>query len=257
MFNDQIWRVFISGFFVWEGNVFHLLPDVGMERSLWKEYIIVLSGWKIELDKNSFKSFSQANPYIDNFELFNSRTETRYLSIKGTVAKNLTYNAKLSQKVVRRLPVFVNNTVDSRKFDLIYDSQPIMLNVQLELDYRAAANLNFHLTGVFNNYEMDNLPTAWHMPRFNVNLSTQYNIGDKLAFTFDLLARDGVNALLPDGNSTKLKGTVDLNLGANYKFSKYLSFFCNLRNLANVKYQQYYLYPSYGFNGMVGAVLTY
>ncbi len=258
MFNDQSWRVFGGVNLVWEGSTFHVLPDLGMERSLWDDHLILFTGWRTELHKNSYKSLSTDNPYVDNdFGLLNTRTESRFIEVKGTAAKNFSYRLKFAQKIVRKLPLFVNDPMDERKFNVVYDGRTIILNVHAELNYRVKSNLNFNLTGDFYNFEMDNVARPWHLARFEINFSTNYQIGEKISLRLDIHARDGVWTLKGDGTEEKLKGTADINIGGTYKFSKYLTFFANLNNLASIKYQQYYRYPGYGFNGMVGAILTY
>jgi hypothetical protein len=40
-------------------------------------------------------------------------------------------------------------------------------------------------------------------------------------------------------------------------FKKHLSFFTNLNNIAHQKYQRFYRYPSFGFNGVIGAKFSF
>ncbi|HQV00861.1 MAG TPA: hypothetical protein PLO59_06845, partial [Bacteroidia bacterium] len=53
----------------------------------------------------------------------------------------------------------------------------------------------------------------------------------------------------------KIKPWADVNLSASYRYSKVLSFYVNLNNVAFVRYQQWYNYPAYRFNAMAG--ITY
>ena len=49
-----------------------------------------------------------------------------------------------------------------------------------------------------------------------------------------------------------MKGIVDINLGAEYRYSKMLSFFVNFNNIANTRYYRWEKYPSQRFNLMAG-----
>ena len=131
------------------------------------------------------------------------------------------------------------------------------MNFHAELFYHITQDLNLSATLEYNNSEMDDVAKPWHLPNFVFDFNTQYTIKKKVYLTVDLLARDGVDALLADGTHEELKGTFDINLGATYKYNKHFSFFITINNLASIKYQKYYMYPSYGFNGLIGATFTY
>ena len=49
-----------------------------------------------------------------------------------------------------------------------------------------------------------------------------------------------------------LTGIVDANLGAEYRYSKMLSFFVNINNIANTRYYRWEKYPNQRFNLMAG-----
>jgi outer membrane receptor protein involved in Fe transport len=91
----------------------------------------------------------------------------------------------------------------------------------------------------------------------NTNFSTSYLLKEKLLMRAELFGVAGAFARDLNGDAQKIKGMVDLNLGADYQFTKYLSFFAQLNNLANFKYQKWYNYPTFGFNAMVGVQFRY
>lgn len=255
---DDNWQVYASASLVWEGDIFHVLPDVSFQRSLFKEYIIMFNGWRMTLRKNSFQSLTDKNPYLGpRFGLRNTRFEERnIIGLKGTV-KNFTYNLRFGQQVARHLPLFVTDTADTKVFTINYDKRVDILFGHIELIYRVSSKLDFTLLFDYNSFEADENAKAWHMPRIFANFNARYKIGEKIYITADVFGVDGVFAPLPEGGMTQLNSTVDVSLGATYKFSKYFTFFANLNNLASIKHEVYYQYPTYGFNGMVGAIFTY
>lgn len=257
-YNDQVWKIFAKGSFIWEGNVFQVLPDFGTERSLYKEYIVLYSGWKWELRKLGYRELKDANPWIEpqDFYLRNTSFEDRYGGLKGNI-KKFSYDLRMCQNVVRRAVLFVNDSTDMSKFNVIYNSKRLnIINPHAEFGLRINTDLEFMLTGDYYMYEAQGEEKAWHMPTWKVNFFTRFTVANKVFIQFNMYALDGVYAKLPGDTIKKLKGTFDLNIGATYKLSDHFSFFANLNNLASFKYQRYYLYPDYGFNAMAGVIFT-
>jgi len=257
-FNDQTWKISGGIELAWENSIFHLFPELGFERSLYEQYIVMYSRYYMELKRTSYESLTNENPWLgENFELRNIWFEDRYNGgFKGTV-KNFTYNLRLGQKLVRRFPIFINDSTDMKKFTVEYDKGTTILNFHAELFYHVSQDWNFSATLDYNHYETKNVGKPWHLPNFLFDFNTQYTLKKKVYLTLDLLARDGVIAKLSEGKNEELKGTLDINVGATYKYNKHFSFFIMLNNLASFKYEKYYLYPSYGFNGLIGATFMY
>ncbi|GIV34522.1 MAG: hypothetical protein KatS3mg031_2057 [Chitinophagales bacterium] len=272
MYNDGNWKAFAGVDLTWEENIFHLFPDVGLERSLYKQYLILYNGYRMALQKNSYLTLTGENPWMKfTSDLRNSWYDDAYLGVKGS-AKDFSYNLKFSRRVIRRLPLFVNDTVNiaqdptaMKRFAVIYDRKTATMNLHAELFYKVFRDLSVNFTFDYFHYEMDMQQKPWHLPAFKVDLNAQYMIRQKVYLTLDVFARSGVYARIQDTavdtafvlKPEKLKPTADINIGAVYKFSKHFSFFCNLNNLAAIKYEKYYLYPSYGFNMVAGAIFAY
>ncbi len=259
-YNDLTWKITGGVGFALEDKTFHVLPQLGFERPLFKEYLVMYNGWKMELRRLGYRELAMTNPWImpENFELKHTRYEERLIAgFKGTAGK-FSYDASVRQIVLRRAPLFINNVNDISKFDVLYARGRLnIMKPMLEVAYRVNSNLDFTLFGEYNMYEVEVEEKAWHMPRWYASFTTRLKIGDKVFLNARIYAIDGVYAKLPDGTPEKLKGTVDINLGATYKFSKSFSFFANLNNLASMKYEPYYRYPTYGFNCMAGVIFTY
>lgn len=258
-YNDQLWKIFGGVQTVWENNIFHIFPDLGMERSLFKQYVVLYNGWKMELRRLGYRELAEQNPWVQplGFDVKHTRWEDRFLGFKGTAGK-FSYDLKFSQNVLRRTALFVNDSIDPSKFDVVYSSgRTSVLNPHAEFGVRVNGNLEFLVSGDYRMYELQGDAQAWHLPRWNVNFFTKYSIAKKIFLQMNIVALDGVFAKLPNGQQKQLNGTVDISIGATYKLSKYFSFFANLNNLASIKYQPFYNYPTYGFNGMAGVIFTY
>lgn len=244
---------------VWQTGIFHFFPDIALQRNLFNEYITLFSGWKMELRKNSYLLHIQANPWLEQItthSVKNGWSEERYTGLKGVINK-FSYNLRFAQQLYRHMPVYINDTSNMRFFRVFFDRRTNMLNLHTELGYRPFDHLNFNLSFDFIHYEADRLSRIYHQPRFQLLLNSQYFIAEKIILQSDFLARDGVYALLPGNKEKQLRPTFDVNLSATYLFSNRFSLFVYLNNLASIKYEAYYLYPSYGFNMLAGITLHF
>jgi hypothetical protein len=260
-FNNDDWKL-TAGLVTAFGDVikdqyFNLYPKLYTEKRLYKNHLIFYSGWSRRLQKNSYLNFVNENPFINaNIDVQNSRIEDRMAGFKGS-AESFTYNARFSNKVVKGMALFVNDSTDMKRFNVVYDKNLTIINLNIETGYMWNEKLNTFLTVDFMLYEPDEQLKAWHLPLLNTNLTTTYNLKNKILLRGEIYGLAGAYGRNQLGEAELIKGIVDINLGAEYQFSKYLSFFANLNNLANTKYQRFYNYPTFGFNGMVGAKFSY
>ncbi len=260
-FNNDDWKL-TAGVILAFGDInddqqFNIYPKIYTEKRLFKNYLIFYSSWSRRLQKNTYLNFAQDNPFINyDIMLENSRIEDRVGGFKGS-AGQFTYNAKFSNKVVKQMPLFVNDSTDMKRFDVIYDKNMTIINVNVEAGYDWNKKLKSLLSFDLMLYEPDGQEKAWHLPMINTKFSTSYLLKEKLLMRADIFGVAGAFARDQNGDAQKIKGMADINLGADYQFTKYLSFFAQLNNLANFKYQKWYNYPTFGFNAMVGVQFRY
>jgi hypothetical protein len=121
------------------------------------------------------------------------------------------------------------------------------------------------LKGNYWFYRPATFQRAWHMPHIDLTLSAAYNIQDKFLFKADFyylgeqyspFDYDEVNRR-PVLKTTLIRNAFDLNLGAEYRFNKMLSFWASFNNFAAFRYNRWFRYPMQGFNGMGGITLSF
>ena len=83
----------------------------------------------------------------------------------------------------------------------------------------------------------------------------------KLLMRGELNIFAGAQGLDETGNLQTIPVPVDINLKSEYRFNKNFIIFAYLNNafgfVENYQYQQFYNYPSYGVNGLVGATFQF
>lgn len=174
---------------------------------------------------------------------------------KGSI-QNFDYDIRFTNKVAKNLALYVNDSTDMKRFDIVYDRRTQIINFQIEAGYTINQKLKFDLVAGYSVYETLDQLKAWHMPAFSGNLRVSYLWEEKLYTYIDINGIAGAFGKVKY-NSVALKGAADINLGASYKFHKNFSVFLDAKNLAHMKYQNWYLYPQFGANVMLGVKFSY
>ena len=232
--------------------------------------LIPYAGLRGGLERNNYKSLTQANPYLREDPLTNNRINRieAYGGVRGQFSSNSSYNITVSHKVVDNMPLFINtpafygNTLVNNQFDVIYDNGQIT-QLGAEFGLQRINKFNGLIRGDYFVYNLENQKAAWNMPDFKVTLSGWYDISDKLVFTADVIAVSARSAFTinpTEGTdlggglySKQLDGLVDLNLGIEYLFTKRFTAFIRSYNLANQNYQFYNEYNTQGLT-IIGGV---
>ncbi|MFZ4412706.1 MAG: hypothetical protein ACOYOV_06455 [Bacteroidales bacterium] len=239
----------------------YLYPEIQASFAVIPKIIKVYAGITGGLSKNSFKSISDENPYINtNAPLgFANKQFEIYGGINTSLTKSIDLNASISNATTDNMPLFVNDTINAahNTFIVAYDKVNL-LKISASLLFKYDEKMNIALAGNLYRYSTNQEAEAWHKPGFDASLTIRYNIGNKIicraevyAFT-KMYAKTFVNNIM---QSETISGMADLNLGLEYRYSKILSGFINLNNLGAMRYQNWYNYPNQRFSLMAG--LTY
>ena len=157
------------------------------------------------------------------------------------------------------MPFFVNDFVSTdtmgNQFNVVYDDIKLV-HYFGEISVSPSEELVFNVKANYREYEMTNEAKPWHKPSFDLAFTTRYNLRQKIVLKADILAL-GKRYVKPitTGDIDELESAIDINIGAEYRYSKVLSGFIQLNNLLSDNYYEWNLYPTYSFNIMAG--LTY
>jgi hypothetical protein len=187
-------------------------------------------------------------------------------------AKGFGYDVRFSQMVSRTNAQFFNSTytfpytpVQQPYFEVQSVSKLSAWNPHIGLSYTRANE--FGIKAWFD-YFIYNKNTAYelsYVPKIKGGFSAFYNWKDKLYVNVDVTGQGKVNAVEysygdPAGlikNLIPIKGLVDVNLSANYFFTKNIGVFVDLNNVGFQKWQRFYKYPTYNFQVIGGVKLNF
>jgi hypothetical protein len=242
---------------------FYFYPKVDFSYNVFEDIIIPYVGVTGGLQKNSYKSLKDSNPFISS-ELFMRNSNVLYEvfgGIKGTISSTTSFNACASYNRTVDMPLFVIYRTDPRnqnQFIVIFDNAQV-LKVNGEVGYQLREKLRINLRGDYYNYKMKTELRAWYKPQVQITLSGNYNLRDKIVIKADLfyIGNQFAETYVWDGFGEKtvakeLRGIFDANVGAEYRYTKNLGFFINFNNIANYQYYRWSNYPTQRFSLMGG-----
>ncbi|RYD77048.1 MAG: hypothetical protein EOP55_10135, partial [Sphingobacteriales bacterium] len=100
-----------------------IFPAVTADFTLIPDYLQIFGEVKGDVTRNSMKSFTDENPWLNSNILIKNTVEKLSISagVKGTGGPGFGYKARFYMKQIDDMPLFINNFSDFNKFDVIYD----------------------------------------------------------------------------------------------------------------------------------------
>jgi len=244
---------------------FYFYPQINAYYDVFEGVIIPYAGANGGLIKNSLRSLSRENAFVDTTNRY-SNTNNKYnlfAGLKGNLSSNTSYDAKLTYSQFDSLHYFVTNYSGLNsiynRFSVIYDNTSV-LNINGQLKHQYKEKLNLILSANYFLYKPQTLVRAYHKPDFNLTATGIYNMQNKFIFRADLffMGNQWAYTQVSDASGNDvlkpklINGWADINLEAEYKYTKMLSFFARFNNIANQRYYRWERFPSQRFSFMVG-----
>jgi hypothetical protein len=244
----------------------YIYPLAEVKYSLFDDILIPYAGLKGGLKQNTFKSLSMENEFIlSAVEIENEHNAiTLFGGIKGTLTKQIGFNASFSFANYKNKAMFITDTLvalERNQFRMLYDTMNIT-TLEGSIYYQMSEKIKVDVIGRFNSYSARNNSFAWNLPQIEIIVRGNYNLYDKFLVTLDmkyeggrrgLVYEDGKDVSLEDGQYAKKLGFIaDVNLGVEYRYNKRISAFVQFNNVAAQRYQRWYNYPVQSFQVMGG-----
>lgn len=257
-FSGDIYKIKLGMNLIATDDEFSVLPDIEATINIAGNALGVYGGWQGDVRKNTYQSLINQNPFIvQNQTLTNSKFNRFYGGIRGKVGA-IQYQSEAGYKSINNMPLFINDSVQTYGFDLVYDDIKIFdVNGTIILDL--AKGLQFNGLVKYNIYTTDKQPEAWHLPNLETNLGLSLlTMNDKLKLKGEFYLADA--SLRKNYESTKAEknnALFDISFEAAYRFTENFGMFFQLNNLANNKYRRWYNTPTYGLNILGGVTARF
>ncbi len=257
----------IGGNFVNNRDEFSIFPDAEITLRVWGDGIQAFAGITGDLRKNSYRSLSEYNPFIQirGSKLRNTRWDNYYGGVKGSFGW-LEYNGQVGYSKASDLALHQTlfTAPDSiTRFQVIYDTVKIF-NVQGTLKFSPFKNLTINGTLSQNVFDNETTGTAadelgvWGLPEIEGNFGAVYSLlENKATLKASLHMADKISFLNEAGERVKSKALLDLSIGGSYYFTKNVGAFLDINNVLNNKRERWYRYPTVGLNFLGGIVARF
>lgn len=221
------------------------------------------------MERTSMKSTIDENPFISAIMPWNYVYDkfNAYGGFQSNISRNFNFNATISSSTYENYPLFVTDTLAPllNTFTYVYEDLNAV-KIKGELEFIKSSKLRLAAAGTYNHYKLGTQEYAWYKPTYEMEITGRYDIQNKIILTTKSTIYSSVWALVPEQTpilhslgdesftmeAKKLQGWVDINLGAEYRFNKALSFWLQINNLTHSRYYRWNNYRSYGINILGG-----
>ena len=259
---------------------FFMFPDLFMQTTVFKKYVNIYGGLTGNLTTNSYKDFTEENPYVSPTLLITQTAESSnvFIGLKGNITRDISYNIKASAKKEEDKPLFLRNnsktdgstTTSSgetlkgyeygNSYRIYYDDVKTT-SLFAEVEYIFDKNLTLSTQIQFNNYATTNALENWNLPELQGSFLAKYK-QEKWYATANIFYVDErkdalYNAEFPSSLSgiETLASFIDVNLSGGYHFNDKFSAFLRMNNVLNTEYQRFANFDTQGFQVLGG--ITY
>jgi hypothetical protein len=254
--------------------VAHVYPDMNFGFSIVPSYLGFFASLSGKLERNDPLKIISENPYLPSdgtlFTLPNTSHDLIVATgLKGNNGIGGNYILSASYSLISDM-LFYSNMLYSNGifppgrgnlFAPLKDDANL-LNLHAEMSGTINEKVSFNVGGNYNKYSLSSLAHAWNKPDWDAKLGFKYNLRDKIIAGIDLSA-EGKRWEIVNGDLSmpvlyavpvifEMPVHFNLNLNAEYRYSKILSFWAKFNNISTKPYYEWAYYPTQRFLMMFG-----
>ncbi len=262
-------------------SILHFYPDVELGFSIVPSYLGFFASLSGKMERNEPLKIVSENPFLvsDQFPEFVSKgvlfklpdTDHKFIvtsGLKGNTGVGGSYLVSASYSIIDNMLFYTNlvfpDSVTPRargNYFLPVTEEVKLLNLHAEMDGPVSDKLSFKWIANYYSYS-SNQKYAWNKPDWDGQFGLKYNLRDKIIAGLELTAmgkrRQIVNGDILSFRAGYAPTIIDMNahfnmnLTAEYRYSKILSFWTRLNNIAIDRYYEWAYYPTQKFLFMLG-----
>lgn len=239
---------------------FYFFPDINIRVRLLENALSLYAGWDGNFHKNNFRNLTAYNPFLRPIlpEINNARFFDYYGGLSGN-AGEWNYELRGGYKTVDNLALFIQDPTDKipTRFLTLYD-QVNIIYAKTSLHTTIMKQFTLGLQATYNHFDPKTAEKAWQLPELEANLNLSYRTtNNKFQFRSDIYFMNGIPFLNDDLESDRLNTLFDLSFGIDYMITKNIGLFAMANNLASIRWQRWFNYPTFGINALGGITLKF
>ena len=256
-----------------ESAKLHFYPDLNFSFNIVPAYVNLFTDLSGKLVKNEPLKVIGENPFLFPDPALFKIPNTDYsliakAGLTGSTGIEGKYELSASYSIVNDMLFFANNIVmdgiipisRGNYFKPLYDDGEI-LNVHGEMSGKIADFLSLNAEANYYRYTLTKYDTAWNKPDWNAAIGLKYNLKNKIIAGLEveaigkrslLVMTEDINVAGFTYKTINMPAYLNINLSAEYRYTKILSFWFKLNNISFKRYYEWAFYPSQRFMGMIG-----
>jgi hypothetical protein len=254
----------------------HFYPDIAFGFDIVPAYIRFFATLDGKLEKNDPMKVTRENPFmIKDGSIFLLPNTSNPLvvsaGLKGNTGIEGNYLLSASYSLIDNLLLFSNRvfpddplspSLGNYFLPLADDAE--LLRIHGEMTGQLTPKISYSGSINFYDYNLTNNEFAWNMPGWDGKMTVRYNLRDKIIAGAEVaaLGRRKLHATLlsasltPDDIIIDSPAHLNINISAEYRYTRILSFWVKLHNIAINRYYEWAYYPSRRFLCMIGFSYT-
>lgn len=251
----------------------HLFPDVNFGFSVVPDYIRFYTGLGGKLERNLPEHVIKENPFLvpDGSLFLLPNTEHAIIIFAGLRGNNGiggNYVISASYSMLDNMLTFSNIVfpdtamrIERGNYFIPVTDEAEILNIHGEINGTITDKVTFHASGNYNKYTLSASSHPWNRPPWDAKIGVNYNLRNKIIAGAEITALGKRKLMVsesPTGWQTLAPSIIDmpshvnLNLSAEYRYTKILSFWTRVNNVSWNRYLEWAYYPTQRFLIMAG-----
>lgn len=237
-----------------KGNEFTVVPNLHVAYALASTGVKFNAGVGNNLNINTLHKLYELNPFLlspDSLTIFHQTD--MYAGVEWRSAKGLQLKFKAGYTQFKDLPLFINNENSGREMRVLNESKLNAINLEAEVDYAFTPEMEFRSS--LKIYAFDAQSThseAYGLLPLELKFGFFWKPIKGLTTSVNADLWRGALARSPGMPTKRLKDAADVNLAVDYKLNKKWALWTDFNNIANIQYQRWNQYDTFGFNFIVG-----
>jgi len=242
----------------WDQGNFHLLPNFRANYTTDDKRFTLFASLDGYYNKGNFQRWAGINPWLwEPTSLYNTRVVEFFGGIKGSLSPHLSYLGKAGFSQSHNMPLFLNDSLDGKNFQVTYEERLDAFSIHGELSYLQGEDLNITAGLTLTNYKTLTQYKAWGILPLEFTATVRLQVIKDLWLKADLWAFEGAYWRYLDKAVSSGPGGFDVSAGVEFKIARQLNLWLQMNNLFNDKYQRWNQYSVYGFNILGGVIFTF